>query len=221
MKQDNFKFPKPPGLDLNDPKTLSGAKAVATRKNNAFKKMVAEKLPLFAEEMFSEYETVTPEIVIASRKLEREGWAIKWREIRALERKHCRQFRAEVQALSADETEFFFFIRMRVRMRGGSRSMKWSRVLSLIKRRLEKPLSKNADLVLAWLQQEVKPVTHFEIWERRGDGLTPQQILIALMELMQFAYADSIDCVKIPEKYTDLPDWKSNTAWTWEAIKTK
>lgn len=58
---------KKPGTDLSDPKTLSGAKSVATRKNNAFKKMVETKFPLFSAELFEVYEPVTPEKVVEDR----------------------------------------------------------------------------------------------------------------------------------------------------------
>lgn len=216
-KKYNQPIPKSPGLDLSDPQTLSGAKAVATRKNNAFRKMVEEKLPLFTEELFSAYTPVTPEAVIEKRRIERAGWEIKRKEIDAFQRECIRKYRAEVWQLVTNEKEFRFLMRMVVRLQGGDRSMRWYRVLNLVKRRREKTLSANADLVLAWLGQETEPVTHFEIWERRGDGLTPMQILHALMELMKFAYADTIEVVELPEKYTDLDDWKSKTAWTWQA----
>lgn len=214
-----IKFPKPPGLDLSDPKTLSGAKAVATRKNNQFRKMVEEKLPLFADELNAQFVPFTPERVIEDRKIIREGWQEQSRKILDTQRNIIRKCRTEVRELVRDEKEFRFVMRMVVRLRGGGRDMRWYRVLDLVKRRRTKPMTETADLVLAWLGHETKPVTHFEIWEKRGDGLKPDEILNALIELMEFAYVDKIDIVELPARFRDLPDWKSKTAWTWQTLK--
>lgn len=210
---------KRPGLDLNDAETLSGAKRVATRKNNNFKRMVEKKLPLFADEMFADYETVTPEKVIEDRKIHHADWNERKKDMRQFDRDWIRRSREEIQTLLANENEFIFIVRLVGRMQGGSRAMKWSRALTLVKARLNKALSENADLVLAWISQEEKPVTQYDIWEKRGDGLEPETILHALMELGQVAYADTVDLVELPERFIEMDKFNRKTVWTWEAVK--
>lgn len=209
--------PEKPGTDLSDPKTLAGAKRIATRKNNDFKRMIETKLPLFAEEVSADFVPFTPEIVIERRIESQKDFKVWLKGFNDLQRKHIRQFRSEVQQLVTGAEEMRFMIRLVVKMRGGDRSCRWGRALDLIKRRRTKPLSNNADLVLAWLRQDNRPMTHFEIWERRGDGLTPSDILKALMELNNFAYVAMNDVVDLPEKYHDIPGWKGRTAWNFTA----
>ena len=209
---------KKPGTDLTDPKTMSAAKGVATRRNNKFRKMVEEKLPLFAEEMFSDFEPDTAKKVIERRVDARENFKEWLKDFNASVRKTIREYRTQVRELSRDDAEFFFLMRLVVRGRWGNRSMRWSMALEMVKRRREKHLSVEADLVWAWLQHEETAITHFEIWEKRGDGLTPKQILDALIELRSFGYADKIDVAELPERFVSLGNWKSTTAWTWEAV---
>ena len=128
-----------------------------------------------------------------------------------------RRSREEIQKLVSGEKEWRFFIKLVGNMEGGSRSMKWSRALTLIKRRQNERLSDTADLVLAWLRAEEKPVTEFDIWEKRGDGLSVKEIMNALLELMQLGYADTVEIVKIHEKYKNFDIFTKDTAWTWQA----
>lgn len=210
---------KRPGLDINDAETLAGAKRVATRKNNNFRRMVEKKLPLFAEEMFSDYETVTPEKVIEDRKIHHADWNERMKDMRRNHWNWIRRSREQIQSLVKDENEWRFFVKLVGKMQGGNRAMKWERALSLLKKRQTKTLSPNADLVLAWLQQEENPVTEFDIWEKRGDGLSAMQILHALMELMELAYAQTIDLVEVDPKHRNFDVFTKDTAWTWEASK--
>lgn len=181
--------------------------------------MVEKKFPLFAEELFDNYETVTPEKVIENRKIHRADWNTRIKDFRQSDWNWIRQSREEIRTLLTNEKEFPFIVRLVGRMTGGSRAMKWSRALNLVKARLNKPLSENADLVLAWIGQEEKPVTQYDIWEKRGDGLEPETILHALMELMHVAYVDMVDVIELPKKYVEMDKFKRKTVWTWEASK--
>lgn len=214
-----FKVPTVPGVDLSDKKVMSGAKRVATRTNNDYKRAVLKKAPLFADTLLAEYDPMTPEKVVARRIEFRAGFKEWKRDFNDLVRGHIRGFRAEVRALVPDDAEFRRLMRHCIRMRGGDRSSKWSRTLTLVKKRAEQPLSPTAELVLAWLETEEKPVTQFDLWAKRGDGLSAAEILKALMELSDYAYAGTVDLVNLPEKYHRHEGWNVKTAWTWEAIK--
>lgn len=217
-KKQNFKVPTVPGVDLSDKKVLTGAKRIATRKNNDYKREVERKAPLFADVLLKEYEPMTPERVIERRIIARDSFK-EWKAgFNELQRGHIRQFRAEVRELVTDNDEFRRLIRLCVRTRGGDRSSRWSRTLTLVKRRATVPLSQNADLVLAWLQVETKPVTHLDIWEKRGDGMPVQDILKALIELMEYAYVGMVEVETLPEKYHKIDGWNGKTAWSWEAV---
>lgn len=208
---------KKPGTNISDPKVRSGAQRVATAKNNRFRKIVESTAPLFAGEILNSYEPVTAEKVI-ERRIECQANYQLWKKgFNAMQREHIRSFRAETRDLAGSDREFRFLMRLVVRMKGGDRSSRWSRALALVKRRRERVLSVKADLVLAWLQNEAAPVTHLDLWEKRGDGMTAMEILQALTELMEFAYAGMVDLVKLPERFRSSPDWTIGTAWTWEA----
>lgn len=210
---------KQPGTDLNDPKVRSGAKAVATRKNNQFKKLVETKLPLFALELHAGYKPSTIETVI-ERRIECQANYREWRkEFDALVESQIKQHQTEIRQLCRNEGEFLFIEQMVVRMRGGSLDMKWYRALNLMRKRATEPLSPTADLVMAWLEQENEPLTHFDIWEKRGDGLTSDQILNALIELMSYAYADMCELVELPERFQNIDRLTLKTAWSWAVVR--
>jgi len=217
-KNQEIKLPSLPGLDLSDSKTRSRAQAVATRKNNDFRRAVERKAPLFRTQILADYEEVTPEIVIERRAKFRAEYAVRKRERNAMVRGFIRRTRAEVMELTADRDEFFFIMRIVTRMTGGDRHSRWSRALMLVKRRRQ-PLSATADLVLAWLTQETKPVTQFDLWERRGDGLQPDEILKAFIELSNVAAISRVALVELPERFHKTGMWNSKTAWTFEAMK--
>ena len=173
---------KKPGTDPTDRKTLSAAKGVATRRNNKFRKMVEEKLPLFAGELFSGFEPDTAEKVLERRSIAQAGYAETLKERRISRREDVRRFRTECRALCRDDEEFFRLVRKRIGSFGGRHKWnRWYGLLLSLKKRLE-PLSETADLVLAWLEQEYAPVTHWDLW-RRGDGLDWREISRALNEL--------------------------------------
>lgn len=174
---------KKPGTDPTDPKTLSAAKGVATRRNNQFRKMVEQKLPLFAGELFESFEPDTAEKVIERRILAQAEYAEVLKERRKKDRALIRRFRQECRELCRDAAEFKRLVRKS--LQGFGRYSKWNRWYGLLMRlrnRL-KPLSETADLVLAWLERETEPVTHFDLWRRRGDGLDWREISRALNEL--------------------------------------
>lgn len=183
IRKSDSPLPKPPGIDLSDPEVLTGAKRVATRKNNDFRRMVEKKLPLFAEEIFADYEPVTPEKVVEQRKIIRADFDVWWREKKQNEIIQIKEFRRECRELCADDREFFRLLRDRVRSFGGRH--RWNRWYSLVRRLRErqKPLSATADLVYAWLEQETEPVSHWQLWRSRGDGIERDEILRALHEL--------------------------------------
>lgn len=174
---------KKPGTDLNDKKTLSAARGVATRRNNQFRKMVEQKFPLFAGELFESFEPDTAEKVIERRTLAQSEYAEILKKRRTNNRETIRRFRKQCRELCRDDREFFRLIRKRIGSFGGrSKWNRWYGLLCSLKKRW-KPLSETADLILAWLEQEAEPVTHFDLWRRRGDGLNWREISRALNEL--------------------------------------
>lgn len=174
---------------------------------------------MFAEELNAGYEKLTPEKVIERRIEFQAENREQIRQMNALKRDHIRGYRREVRELVPDDAEFIKLIRHVVRLSGGDRSIKWYRTLALVKKRLTHVLSDHADLVLAWIQQEEKPITHFEIYERRGDGLKPGEILNALIELMNLALVSKVGVVELPDKYKNFEGWIVSTAWSWEAVR--
>lgn len=97
---------KPPGVDINDPTVLAGARRVATRRNNDARRKLAKEraaLPLFAEQIPSEpAQLVTAEDVIERRKLAQyEAYkAGGVREAQEIER--VRNYRNEVFAMVSE-----------------------------------------------------------------------------------------------------------------------
>lgn len=166
---------------MSDPKTLAGAKGVATKKNNEFKKMVAEKLPLFSDELFAGWIPDTPEKVIERRRAQREGWNERLKAMVETEMRQARQWRSECRALCVDDVEFFRLMRAYIRR---SKWRRWCDLKHHLTKRLQ-PLSETADLIFAWLEQETQPVSHWDLWRSRGDGLDWRAISTALHELLE------------------------------------
>ena len=143
---------KRPGINKNDPQTMRYAKAVATRKNNAFKKNVRARIPLFEKELMAEFEPLTA-VNYIDRRIEFQEDHRQWRkEFHLLERRQIRDCRQKIRELIGNDKEFLKIIRAVVRLRGGGRFARWYRMLDL--------------------------------WRRRGDGVSPEEILKALCQLM-------------------------------------
>lgn len=164
-------------------KEINSATGVIKRRRTNFEKKIRRKLPLFAEQVIAEYKDQNPIEHLENRekwhkrtKEQNKEWRIKDRELIL----NCRQ---EVFELCADREEFFKVLRRAVKIyRGTYKSHRWMGLRDKLKKRLQR-ISAAADLVLAWLEQETAPVSHWDIWRKRGDGLTPKQIADALHEL--------------------------------------
>ncbi len=209
----NASLPKPPGLDLSDKKTLAGARGVATKKNNAFRKLVETKLPLFREELYADFEPFTPEKVIEDRKIIREGWNERRREMAAETRANIRCFRSEIRARVSDN-EFWRIFRQVATGKFSTRFMRWYCAYKKILDR-EKPLSESAALVLAWLEVENEPVSHHRLWQKRGDGMSKKEILDAFGEL------SDRDLVKLVDSSREIVDGIPLYVARWQTTKAR
>lgn len=170
-------------MDGFSQKEINSARGVIRRRRTNFEKKVRRQLPLFADNLIADYVDRDPveqlQIRAEAKRLTREGVIAE----RIADKKRVGELRKEVRALCADDEDFLFIVRRGIEK--FSSSYKWRRWLAnyeVVKLRRQ-PLSPAADLVGAWLEQETEPVSHFDIWRRRGDGLTPKQVVQALNEL--------------------------------------
>lgn len=164
-------------------KEINSAKGVIKRRRTNFKKAVEKKAPLFAELIMNEYQDQDPvehlDNRTESRRVTKEANIIE----RARDKERIKEWRRQVREICGNDQEFRRLQRQAIKTYGNS--YKWRRWLSMletIKKRLD-PLSETADLVFAWIEQETEPVSHWDIWRKRGDGITPKQIVEALHQL--------------------------------------
>jgi len=164
-------------------KTLSRAKAVATRRNNAFLRKVERTLPLFREEVLAGWEPDTAEQVLERRKKARENFREFWREFNKSEQEKIRKYRQECFELCSSKEEFFRLMRQQIKVfYGKSKRNRWYVLLGNLRER-KTPLTELAEMVLAWLEQENEPVSHWDLWVTRGDGRSWKEISLAIQEL--------------------------------------
>lgn len=172
-------------ININDPKTYSRAKGVATRRNNAArKKLEAERarLPLLADQLptVSDLPVVTPEQVVEKRLANREA-AAEWRaNFAAMQARHLSDRIARIAALVSD-TEFAEIEQEVARCSFGA-EVGWGIAEIRIKRRLE-PMTDNEVVVLALLCNQDKDKTVDELHRSCGDGMSRADMLKALLDL--------------------------------------
>lgn len=170
-----------PGTDINDPKTLAGAKRIATRRNNDHLRKIRKKLPLFESVLMADFVPDTPEAVLERRKLAQIEYAEVSRERRLRDRESIRARRQRCLELCDSRAEFLRVMRNGIRVRC-AKSTRWTIIEMRLDRRLN-PLKPNEEMVLAWTEVETEPFTHWDIWRRRGDGLDWREISNILNEL--------------------------------------
>lgn len=191
--------PQRPSTDINDPRTLAGAKRVASRRNNDVRRKLAKEraaLPLLADQIPSEPETlVTPEEVIERRKLSQ---AAAWdngveRDLAEIER--IRRMRQVVFDM-VTEAEYAAYYATSLEC-GFPLWAYWYNVKAGIVARLE-PMPEIAEWLLTLLNDwEGEPPTHLKIHQKCGDGRTLKEISEALHWLEYRKYV--VGGVLIPE----------------------
>jgi len=213
--------PQRPGIDINDPKVLRGAKAAATRRNNkARKKLAAERaaLPLYAEQIPAEpAHLVTPEEVVESRKLHQISTRETIITIELMQLDAIHQYKNQIFALvgESEYTEFY----ARSLATSMPQDAYWHLLLEDIKRRSDE-MPPNMELVLIWLcDWEGEPPTTGDLHALRGDGMTFEEIGEALRWLEKRHYAEGHrirPCKYATERLKDiLPDMEhSSTPFT-------
>jgi hypothetical protein len=87
-------------------KEINSAIGVIKRRRTNFEKNVRRKLPLFAEQVISEYKDQDPLEHLQNREVSRRHTKEFWREYRIKERQKVREIRYEAKTLCADEREF-------------------------------------------------------------------------------------------------------------------
>lgn len=175
---------KRPGHDIHNPDHVKSAKTVIKRRRTEFEKKTRRRLPLFADHIISEYKDASVESVLEQRRLAGESIQEFFSKMRKDNAARGRELRTEARVLCANDEEFFRLMRKALRVLcGQDKAYRWSYIIGKLKRRLQ-PLTINEDLVLAWLEQESEPVTHHELYLRRGDGVPRNEILEALQRLL-------------------------------------
>lgn len=182
--------PNLPGVDINDPKVLIGAKRVATRRNNDARRKLAKEraaLPLFAGEISSEpSHLVTPEEVIERRALVQLHTYGSSGVREAEERLTIVRYRNEVFAL-VSEAEYLELYAASFEYRF-PRWAYWGNVRDDILRRRES-MPPICETVLTWLVEwEGEPPTVGELHHYRGDGLSKAEIREAVCWLERQRY---------------------------------
>ena len=183
--------PQLPGTDINDPKTLTGAKRVATRRNNqARKKLEAEhaRLPLFKEQLpqVADLPVDTPEAVLERRALVQLHTYGSSGEREAEQKLQVVRYRNEVFAL-VSEAEYSELYAKSFDWQY-PKSAYWGNVRDDILRRRE-PMPPLMELVLTWLVDwEGEPPTVGDLHHYRGDGLTKAEIREAIYWLERRRY---------------------------------
>lgn len=206
--------PHLPGTDLNDPKVLSGAKRVATRRNNkARRKLEAERerLALFADQLptTADLPVVTPEEVIQKREEARQVHA-EWRvEFDALQAKHLAETKAKIAALVMPEE--YAEIKAKAAACSFGERIGWDIAEMEIKRRLE-PISNDALHVLLLLCNQEVDVTVDEFHRKCGDGMTREQMLKALFELQNRGFAGGGRLRYCAVRKADGAPWEATVA---------
>ena len=163
-------------------KEINSANGVIKRRRTNFEKKIRRTLPLFADIVISEYKDQNSLEHLQNKQVSRENTKKFWRDWRIKEREKTRACRAEVKSICANEQEFRLIMRRVVAFKAGNKMTRWQIFRDKLRQRSQ-PISEQADLVLAWLEQESEPVTHWDLWRRRGDGATPNEIGAALREL--------------------------------------
>lgn len=160
----NSPIPPPPSIDRNDPAAIKSATTVAKRRNNEIRR----KVPLLADQI----PLVTVEDVFQQRELGRARSADVLGQVKAHEERMVSP--EEYATIEAKQDSMF-----------GPRWAFWTIIKGRIEKRQE-PMTDEEDVVLAILQTwEGEAPTPYELHRRCGDGLTPQQIRVALDSLMQ------------------------------------
>lgn len=165
-------------------KEINSAIGVIRRRRTNFEKKVRRKLPLFAEQLINEYQDQNPLEQLKDRARARLAARTSAKAQGEVDKQNIRKYRRQVRALCADDVEFRRVQRRAIQIYGSTyNEHRWLFMRDRLRKRL-KPLTEFADLVLAWLEQENKAVSHWDLWRSRGDGsFSPKQILGALHEL--------------------------------------
>lgn len=170
-----------PGTDINDPKTFSGAKRIATRRNNDHVRKIRKKLPLFESVLMADFVPDTPEAVLERRRLSQIEYAEVSKERWARTKQQTRERRQRCRELCDSDEEFRRVMRHGIKIRC-AKSTRWKIIEMRLDRRLN-PLKPDEEMILAWTEVETEPFTHWDIWRRRGDGLDWRDISNTLNEL--------------------------------------
>lgn len=188
---------KRPGTDINNPDHVKSAKAVIKRRRTEFEKKTRKKLSLFADHIIeTEYRDNTVEEELERRERFQEENREWFKEFNKKHFKQAREMRAQVRSLCADDNEFMDVLREAMTSFGVRHDKwnRWSLALLRIKKRLS-PLSDAEDLVLAWLEQEIEPVTFKDLYQRRADGMTRKEMIDALWSLFDRRLVQTSGCL--------------------------
>lgn len=218
MEQPDNNEPTPAPSDFTE-KEINVARGVIKRRRTNYTKKVRKTLPLFADSLLDEYKDQDV-LENAAQRRQRQTEYLNERPAKlAIERQKVREARYETLSLCKSDEEKLYIMRRVAKFKGGSKQRRWQSFGDRLRRRLE-PLSETADLVLAWLEQETEPVTHWDLWRRRGDGRTPVEISKALHELVDrelleitgSKFSETDDGFTIPAFAYRLPQIKSKLA---------